>query len=154
MIGEQEFTVIDADGLILGRMASIVAKRLLNGEMIIIVNAENAIISGSRENIIKEQKKTLELGGAPHHGPIHWRRPDRLVRNTVKGMLPAEKPRGKAAYKRIKVYIGTPKELEDRERETVEEAHVNRLRGRFMTLGEVAKTIGWNPEGRHDPSPD
>ena len=154
MIGKEEFTVIDAEGLIMGRMASIVAKRLLNGETIMIVNAEKAIISGSRESIIREQKKTLELGGAPRHGPIHWRRPDRLLRNTVKGMLPFKKPRGKAAYRRIKVYIGTPKELESREKETVEEAHLNTLRGRFLTLGEVAKTIGWNPEGRHAPNPD
>jgi len=145
MLRESEFTVIDADGLIMGRMASIVAKRLLNGETIMIVNAEKAVISGSRESIMREQKRNLELGGAPGHGPIHWRRPDRLLRNTVKGMLPTEKPRGTTAFRRLKVYIGTPKELKDREKETVEEAHVNRLRGRFVTLGEAAKTIGWNP---------
>jgi large subunit ribosomal protein L13 len=154
MMEEKEFTMIDADGLILGRMASLVAKRLLNGESIVIVNAENAIISGHRGNIVREQKKTLELGGAPHHGPIHWRRPDRLVRNTVKGMLPFEKSKGKQAYRRLKVYIGTPKELEGREKEILKDANVDRLRGRFVTLGEVAKTIGWNPEGRHAPSPD
>ena len=155
MMGKEEFTVINAEGLILGRMASIVAKRLLNGERIIIVNAENAIISGSRGNIIAEQKRTLQLGGAPRHGPIHWRRPDRLVRNTVKGMLPKERPRGREALRRLKVYIGIPKELEGLEKETMEEAHVSRLKGRFTTVGEVAKTIGWNPGGKHPSgSPD
>ncbi|RLI06236.1 50S ribosomal protein L13, partial [Candidatus Bathyarchaeota archaeon] len=39
-------SVIDASGLILGRMASIVAKRLLEGEQIEIVNAEKAVVSG------------------------------------------------------------------------------------------------------------
>jgi len=154
MMKEEGFTVINADKLILGRMASIVAKRLLNGERIIVVNAENSIVSGSRGNIMAEQLKTLQLGGAPRHGPIHWRRPDRLVRNTVRGMLPYEKPNGKEAFKRLRVYIGVPKELEGRERETLEEAPSSRLRGRFMTVGEVAKTIGWNPAGRHTRSPD
>ncbi len=41
---------INADGLILGRMASKIAKRLLNGERIIIVNAEKAILSGKRNS--------------------------------------------------------------------------------------------------------
>jgi len=67
MMEEEGFTIIDADKLILGRMASIVAKRLLNGEMIIIVNAESTVISGSRRNIIADQLKTLQLGGAPRH---------------------------------------------------------------------------------------
>jgi len=154
MMEEEGFTIIDADKLILGRMASIVAKRLLNGEMIIIVNAESTVISGSRRNIIADQLKTLQLGGAPRHGPIHWRRPDRLVRNTVKGMLPYEKPKGREAFKRLRVYIGAPREFEGRQKETLEEAHISRLRGRFVTVGEVAKTIGWNPAGRHAPSPD
>ena len=45
---------IDAKGLILGRMSTYVAKSLLNGEDIIIVNAEAAIVTGKRELVIKE----------------------------------------------------------------------------------------------------
>lgn len=145
MMGRRGFTVIDADGLILGRMASIVAKRLLNGERIIIVNAEDAIISGNRKNIIGERKEFLEVGGTGRRGPIHWRKPDRFVRRTIRGMLPHRKPRGKEAFKRLRVYIGVPKEFEGRERETLKEAYVSRLRGRYVTVGEVAKNIGWNP---------
>ncbi|MFB0543338.1 MAG: 50S ribosomal protein L13 [Candidatus Bathyarchaeia archaeon] len=143
-MGGEGFTVIDADGLVLGRMASIVAKRLLNGERIIVVNAEDAIISGNRKNIIKERKEFLEVGGA-RRGPIHWRRPDRFVRRTIRGMLPYRKPRGKEAFKRLRVYIGVPRGLEGRERETLEDAHVSRLRGKFVTVGAVAESIGWNP---------
>ena len=44
-------TIIDASNLLLGRLASIIAKRLLSGEEIIVVNAEKAVISGNRENI-------------------------------------------------------------------------------------------------------
>ena len=56
-------TLINAEGLILGRMASKVAKKLLNGERIIIVNAEKAVISGKRKSKMAEAKKFLEVGG-------------------------------------------------------------------------------------------
>ena len=141
---EREFTVIDASGLIMGRMASLVAKRLLNGESIIIVNAENVVISGSRSSIVRKQKDFLKVGGNLR-GPIHWRKPDRLLRKTVKGMLPREKAKGKAAFKRLKVYVGVPDHLAGAEKMSLEEVHSSRLRGRFVTLGEVAKVIGWNP---------
>lgn len=138
------FTVIDAEGLILGRMASIVAKRLLNGERIIVVNAEKAVISGSRKNIIGERKRFLEVGGA-RRGPIHWRRPDRIVWKTIRGMLPRYKPRGKVALKRLRVYIRMPNDLKGMEKETLKGAHVSKLKGRFVTVGEVAQNIGWTP---------
>jgi len=80
-------TIIDADGLILGRMASHIAKRLLDGEKIIIVNAEKAIISGKRLSILREKHEFLQVG---HYrkGPFHPRRPDRIVKRVIRGMLP------------------------------------------------------------------
>jgi len=106
--------VINADGLILGRMCSKIAKRLLNGEEIIVVNAEKAILSGRRTSKVKEAHVFLEVG-KPVTGPFHYRRPDRILRRTVRGMLPFKKPKGKQAYKRLKVFIGTPDELKDQE---------------------------------------
>ena len=87
-------TVIDADGLILGRMASIVAKRLLQGERIDIVNAENAVVSGKRLQVIKDRKEFLVVGGRQDKGPFHYRRPNAIVRRTIRGMLPRRKPGG------------------------------------------------------------
>ena len=53
--------VIDANGLILGRLASTVAKRLLSGdEEIHIVNAEKAVISGSRASTLRDYRETRE----------------------------------------------------------------------------------------------
>ncbi|GAG00354.1 unnamed protein product, partial [marine sediment metagenome] len=76
-------TVIDADGLILGRMASVVAKRLLEGERIDIVNAESIVVSGRRLQIIKARKEFLELGGRQDKGPFHYRKPNAIVRKTI-----------------------------------------------------------------------
>ena len=96
-------TIIDAKGLILGRMASIVAKRLLEGESVIILNAELAAISGKRLQIVKDAKTFLEVGH-PRKGPNHPRRPDKIVRRTIRGMLPYRKPKGRQAFKRLRVY--------------------------------------------------
>ena len=46
-------TIIDGEGLVLGRLASTVSKRLLNGEEITIVNAEKIIISGNKDYLKK-----------------------------------------------------------------------------------------------------
>jgi len=62
-MSDQRRAVIDADGLILGRMASLIAKRLLEGERIEIVNAENAVVSGKRLQIINARKEFLNVGG-------------------------------------------------------------------------------------------
>lgn len=137
--------IIDAKGLILGRMASIIAKRLLQGESVIVLNAEKTAISGKRLQIVKEAKTFLEVGH-PRKGPYHPRRPDKIVRRTIRGMLPRKKPKGKQAYKRLKVYLGAPKEFEDKEIQTILEASAEKLKSPYITVGELAKEIGWTPE--------
>jgi len=137
--------VIDASGAILGRLASIVAKRLLSGERVVIVNAEKAVLSGKRLSLLREMKEFLQVGH-PGKGPHHPRRPDRILRRTIRGMLPRRKPKGVEAYRRLKVYLGVPKEYEGVEFEVVSEAKVDKLRCPYVTLGELAKGIGWNPE--------
>jgi large subunit ribosomal protein L13 len=137
--------IIDAKGLILGRMASIIAKRLLQGESIIVLNAEKAAISGKRLQIVKEAKTFLEVGH-PRKGPYHPRRPDKIVRRTIRGMLPRKKPKGQQAYKRLKVYLGAPKEFDGNEIQTILEASAEKLKSPYITVGELAKEIGWSPE--------
>jgi len=136
-------TIIDAEGLILGRMASIVAKRLLQGERIDIVNAEDAVVSGKRLMVIGESKEFLEVGGRSRKGPIHHRKPDAIVRKTIRGMLPHRKTRGREAFRKLRVHIGVPRELESSASESIPDASVERLQGRYVTVGEIAKNIGW-----------
>jgi large subunit ribosomal protein L13 len=136
-------TLVNADGLILGRMASVVAKKLLNGEKVIIVNAEKAVISGKKRSKVAEAKEFLEVG-APQRGPFHYRRPDRILRKTVRGMLPFKKPKGKNALKKLKVFIGVPEDLKDPQMGTLEEAQAAKLKGPYFTLAVLAKEIGWN----------
>jgi large subunit ribosomal protein L13 len=140
---KNQVTLINADGLIVGRMASKVAKKLLNGEKVIIVNAEKAVISGKKKSKVAEAKKFLEVG-APRQGPFHYRRPDKILRKTVRGMLPFKQPKGKTAFKKLKVFLSVPEELKDKPTTTVKEAQAAKLRGPYFTLAELAKEIGWN----------
>jgi large subunit ribosomal protein L13 len=138
--------VINADGLILGRMATYVAKRLLNGESIAIVNAEKAILSGKKRSKLSDAKEFLGVG-APGRGPYHYRRPDRIVRKCVRGMLPVKRPKGKQAYKKLKVYMGVPDDLKDKKTETLPDSQALKLTCPYLTVGEFAREIGWNSGG-------
>jgi large subunit ribosomal protein L13 len=124
-------------------MASIVAKKLLNGEKVIIVNAEKAVISGKKKSKVAEAKEFLEVG-APLRGPFHYRRPDRILRKTVRGMLPFKQPKGKNALKKLNVFISVPEDLKDQQLVSLEEAQAAKLKGPYLTLAELAKELGWN----------
>ncbi|MBN2110444.1 MAG: 50S ribosomal protein L13 [Methanosarcinaceae archaeon] len=135
-------TIIDADGLIMGRLASAVAKRLLAGEQIDIVNAEKAVISGSRVSTIKEYDEMLKIGNR-EFGPYFPKRPERILKRTVRGMLPYKRARGKDAMGRLMVYVGVPAEFRDKEITSVTEADMNRLSSnKYITLGQVSTKLG------------
>jgi large subunit ribosomal protein L13 len=130
---------IDADGAVLGRLASEVAKRLLNGEDITVVNAEKALITGSKENVMFQYKQ-MRFIGSTRKGPFFPRMPDRILRRTVRGMLPFTQYRGRAAYKRLKVFIGVPRELG---KVQTEKAGQRQLQNpRYVPLGEVSRLLG------------
>ncbi|MGB9740773.1 MAG: 50S ribosomal protein L13 [Candidatus Bathyarchaeia archaeon] len=124
-------------------MASIIAKRLLMGEEIVIVNAEKAVISGKKESKVREAKEFLEVG-YPKAGPLHYKRPDRIVRRAIRGMLPYRQPKGKQAYKRLKVFMGIPNEFKNHEIETLPNAQASKLTCPYLTVGDLAREIGWN----------
>ncbi|HDG63839.1 MAG: 50S ribosomal protein L13 [Thermococcus sp.] len=137
--------IINAEGLILGRLASKIAKMLLEGEEVVIINAEKAIITGNREFIFEKYKQRTELRTRtnPRKGPFYPKRSDEIVRRTIRGMLPWKTDRGRKAFKRLKVYAGVPKEFEEKEFETIVEAHMSRIKTpKYVTVGEVAKFLG------------
>jgi large subunit ribosomal protein L13 len=123
-------------------MASEVAKRLLNGESIMIINAEEAVISGKRLSIVRNAQEFLQVG---HHrkGPLHFRNPERIVKKVVRGMLPRKKPCGMEALKRLKVYIGSPEGLRDKEKIMLSNADASNLRGPYIKVSDLAHNIGW-----------
>src|SRR5512147_2650555 len=99
--------LINAQGLIVGRLSSIVAKKLLEGEEVTIINADKAILSGSKASTFAEFKQTVDRG-TKEKGPYYPKRPDAIIKRTIRGMLPYKAQRGKDAMARLRVFIGTP----------------------------------------------
>lgn len=137
--------IYNADQMVVGRLASKVAKAALMGEEIVIVNAEKAVITGNRESVIRafKDKHKIKTSYNPKRGPFHHRRPDKLVRQVIRGMLPWPKPRGKQAFKRIKVFIGVPRKYEEKEKIVLESSRYDSLRRRYITVGDLSEELGW-----------
>ena len=132
-------TIIDADGAILGRMCTNVAKRLLSKESIAVVNSEKAIISG-KKSVIKNHYKQKREVGTYRKGPFFPRMPDRLVKRTVRGMIPYQTPHGREAFKKLKCYMGIPKEFEGKKFEKIEDA--KKLPVEYITVEELSRALG------------
>ncbi len=132
--------VIDADGLVLGRLSSVVAKSLLNGEEIAIVNCEKALISGNHNSIMEEYERSRNQGKV-RKGPFFPRMPDGIMKRTISRMMQHRTPRGKAAMARLTIHIGVPLKLKDSKFESLEGAKKTGLK-KYMTLGDIASELG------------
>ncbi|MHA2357918.1 MAG: 50S ribosomal protein L13 [Candidatus Heimdallarchaeaceae archaeon] len=136
---------MDAENAILGRMCTEVAKYLLEGFAVNIVNCEKAIISGKKKSILSEYRQIQQIHTAsnPRRGPFHPKRPDRLVRRTVRGMLPWKKSKGRAAYHRLLTYIGIPDEFKKEQLIKPKFADADKLNCKKITVGDLCKEFGW-----------
>jgi len=105
--------IINAENAVLGRLASYVAKQALLGKKIVIVNSEKAIVIGNEKNIVGRYKEKRARGGYGA-GPLYPTTSERILKRTIRNMLPYKKERGREALKRVKCFIGVPKEFEDK----------------------------------------
>ena len=143
---EAQKMVIDATDLILGRLAAKAAKQVLQGESVTIVNCEKAVITGDRKQILENYAQKFDVGQV-NQGPYFPRRPDMLVRRTIRGMLPRKKPKGRAAFARVKCYIGVPSQIKQEEIKSVPEASLERIKkAAHMTMSELCKHLGYKTE--------
>ncbi len=134
--------IIDATGLVLGRMLSIVAKKAMLGASVDIVNCEKAVVTGDRYSIFAHYELRRQRG-TWSKGPFLKRSPDAFVKRTLRGMLPYKRLRGKEAYKHVNAYIGMPDALKDKKAQTLKESHVSKMMNvRYITVGEICKHLG------------
>jgi large subunit ribosomal protein L13 len=133
--------VVDATGLVLGRAASLIAKRLLGGERIVVVNAEKSVVTGSRTQIVAHYT-AARARGSVRSGPHFPRYADRIFRRTVRGMLPHLKTGGKIAFRRLEVHMGVPDEWRNASLETLEGAKARPALRPPVTLAEVTVLLG------------
>lgn len=128
--------IFDSSGAVLGRLASHVAKIALKGDEVVVLNCEKAIITGNRKNIIEHFERKRGRVGTGQTGPKHSRLSERIVRRTIRGMLPNHREgRGREALKRIRCYPGIPKEFESSEMEKIGFGE----KRKFIEVKEVSK---------------
>ena len=110
-----EEIIIDATNATLGRLASYSAKQALLGKRVIILNSEKAVVTGRRKFIIEDYKEKRSWVGISHKGPFFSRLPEKILKRTIRGMLPDHRTgKGREAFKRILCYKGTPEEYKDK----------------------------------------
>jgi large subunit ribosomal protein L13 len=110
-----EKLVFDGKEAVFGRIATVIAKELLKGNSVDLINCESIIVSGKKEGFIEKIQAKRKMGqGASLKGPKYIRESDRLVKRMIRGMLPRDRTKGREAFKRLKCYIGKG-ELSDEE---------------------------------------
>ena len=148
-MSEEKVIVVDGTNQILGRLASIVAKKLLEGYTVVVVNVEKVVVSGRPSEVVKWYKSTV-LGVRSHYShrlrPKRPRSPIRLFKAAVKGMLPKKNARGREAFRRLKAYVGVPEEFQGVEMVRFPEADAERLARSYVQLARIARELGWKGE--------
>ena len=136
--------IINGEGHILGRLASVVSKNLLNGEEVVVLNAEKIMLTGNKDWAYAKYKQRVDRASISNPrdlGPKYPRRPDDIFRRTVRGMLPFKESKGRTAFKGLKAFVGVPAEYENLEIVNIPEARYNDLK-KGIELGEVSKLLG------------
>ena len=134
--------IIDGTDLILGRLAAYAAKIALEGDSVIVVNCEKVVITGNKKLLIDQFIEKQHMGHA-YKGPFFPKMPDRIVKRTIRGMLPYKQERGSKAYKRIKCFIGLPESYKNQKLESVKGADYSKLKTlNFITVNDLSKSVG------------
>lgn len=135
--------IIDATNTVVGRLASFVAKKVMLGESVNIVNCENAVFTGSPSMVAARYKRKIDMG-IPLGGPYFPKQSDRIVRRTIRGMLPHQKRRGRDLFKKkVMCHIGVPEKFASQKMERIPNADVSKLTTvKYMYLKDLVKHLG------------
>lgn len=116
----RDWWLVDADGVVLGRLASEVAKRLRGkhkptysphldtGDHVVVVNASKVVLTGQKVTQKQMYRHSGYPGGltAVPYAKLMAEKPELAIEKAVKGMLPSNKL-GRAMLKKLKVYAGS-----------------------------------------------
>ena len=135
--------IYDGTDMLLGRLASNVAKAALLGDEVTVVNCDKVIVSGKKEQVFARYVQRQNRRGYPLKSQKLPRLSDRFVRRAIRGMLPWKQERGQSAFNRIMCHIGLPEDFSGKELITVKEANMTKLpNARFITVKEIVIHLG------------
>ncbi len=134
---EKKEIVIDAKGAVVGRLSSFAAKKALQGNSVIVVNSEKAIMIGRPKDILEKYLKRYRLGHGVQKGPIYSRRAELILKRAIRGMIGRKKSKGRDAFKRIRCYVGIPEKYVKAEKIII----FKKKALNFITLGKLDKLV-------------
>ncbi len=140
---QEESNVIYVDGTyqILGRMCSKIAKNLLNGKEVNVVNCEKVVKSG-KPKVVRDDFMAKVKKGDPYHGPFYPKYPDKIVRRVVRGMIPKNST-GREAFSRLKTFNGIPSPYKNKKLIKFEDMDGRDITNtNITTLEEIALHVG------------
>jgi large subunit ribosomal protein L13 len=137
--------LVDANGAVLGRLSSGVAKLLLKGNEVLVINAEKARMTGHLDDMLAKYKQRIEFKDKanPEHSPYYSRRPDLFVKRIIRGMLPYKRPKGKLAYKKLRVYMGAGKDIKGSEAYDMKAKRASDAYESSFTIKELTEKLGY-----------
>lgn len=107
--------IIDANEAIFGRLCSFAVKKALEGNDVVIVNSENAVMTGNKPDIVEKYLRLRRMGGRNSiKGPKYPKVPYMMLKRGIRGMLPDfRKGQGKIAFSKIKCFDKVPEEYKN-----------------------------------------
>ncbi len=137
---EKKWVMIDAEGLVVGRVATIIAKILRGkhkpsftphvdcGDNVIVINAGKVVFTGKKLNDKVYYKHTGYAGGIKETTPakiLEGRFPERVLEKAVERMIPRG-PLGRQQMKNLRIYAGTEHPHDAQKAEVLDVASMNR----------------------------
>ncbi len=137
--------IIDATDLVFGRAASVIAKMLLKGEEVTVINAEKFVLNGNPNYILEKFKtrRSWKNKANPERSPHYSRVPHLLVKRMIRGMLPRKTFTGRQAYRRLMVYTGNPENLQG---QSLEDMKIKDKGKPHIYIYDLCKRLGWKDE--------
>lgn len=134
----KKMVVVDANDKVLGRLSSLVAKKLLDGENVTVINASNAVITGTPA-VILEKFAQKRARGSRKNGPFIHRQPESILRRAIRGMLPIRKKRGRVAYTKLIVHNSNPDKV--KKIQTIGKG-LPEVKTKFIRLKAISEFLG------------
>ena len=134
--------IINGKNLILGRLASHVAKLAIQGEDVVVLNCEDVVVTGKR-SVVLEKYQSIVNKGSPTTGPKYHRGVDRIVRRTIRGMIPYKTEKGKEAFQRVSCFRGVPPDFEGKDAITIEKINIHKTKNlQYVTIKDISEVLG------------
>ena len=136
---EHDWHVVNADGLVLGRMATEVARvlrgkhkpifapHLDTGDHVVVVNAKKVVLTSGKADRERLYRHSGYPGGikSETYGEMLARKPEDAIRRTIRGMLP-KGPLGRQMLDKLKVYAGPTHPHAAQQPQPLDVAHARR----------------------------